>query len=191
MKVLIVEDDPGIADVLDYSLRGAGFDVLATSSGREAVRMSESSDFVVLDIGLPDRDGFDVCRDIRKSSTVPILFLTSRSDEIDRVVGLELGADDYLAKPFSPRELVARIKAIARRSIGHTHGGQCVLPFVGAPIRPSHYGQKYASGLCRGPVAKVFVTTGVGHSFPPIRINCPAEVALLTLSSNAGAFCHG
>ena len=66
---------------------------------------------------------------------------------------------------------------------GHTHGGQCVLPFFGAPILPSRYGQKYASGLCRGPVAKVFVTTGVGHSFPPIRINCPAEVALLTLTS--------
>lgn len=68
---------------------------------------------------------------------------------------------------------------------GHTHGGQCVLPFVGAPILPSHYGQKYASGLCRGPVAKVFVTTGVGHGFPPVRINCPAEVALLTLSCRA------
>lgn len=66
---------------------------------------------------------------------------------------------------------------------GHTHGGQCVFPFIGAPILPSSYGQKYASGLCRGPIAKVFVTTGVGHSAPPIRINCPAEVALLTLSN--------
>jgi len=116
MKVLVVEDDPGIADVLEYSLRGAGFEVLKTSSGREAVRMAGTSDFVVLDIGLPDLDGFDVCREIRKSSSVPILFLTSRTEEIDRVVGLELGADDYMPKPFSPRELVARIRAITRRS---------------------------------------------------------------------------
>lgn len=119
MRVLVVEDDPGIWDVLEYSLRGAGFEVGKTSSGRDAVRMAGASDFVVLDIGLPDLDGFDVCREIRKTSSVPILFLTSRTDEIDRVVGLELGADDYLAKPFSPRELVARIKAITRRSNGH------------------------------------------------------------------------
>lgn len=126
MKVLIVEDDPGIADVLEYSLRGSGFETVKTSSGREAVRMAGLSDFIVLDIGLPDLDGFDVCREIRKSSSVPILFLTSRTEEIDRVVGLELGADDYLAKPFSPRELVARIKAILRRSNSHRappHGG--------------------------------------------------------------------
>ncbi len=119
MKVLIVEDDPGISDVLEYSLKGAGFEVHKTSSGREAIRLVGGSDFVVLDIGLPDLDGFEVCREIRRSSPVPILFLTSRTDEIDRVVGLELGADDYLAKPFSPRELVARIKAITRRSNGH------------------------------------------------------------------------
>ncbi len=119
MKVLVVEDDPGIADVLEYSLCGAGFEVSKTSSGREAVRRASASDFVVLDIGLPDLDGFDVCREIRKSSSVPILFLTSRTEEIDRVVGLELGADDYLAKPFSPRELAARIKAILRRSNNH------------------------------------------------------------------------
>jgi DNA-binding response OmpR family regulator len=119
MNVLVVEDDPGIADVLEYSLRGAGFEVARTASGREAVRKAGSSDFVVLDIGLPDLDGFEVCREIRRSSSVPILFLTSRTEEIDRVVGLELGADDYLAKPFSPRELVARIKAILRRSSGH------------------------------------------------------------------------
>lgn len=116
MKVLIVEDDPGISDVLEYSLKGAGFEVHKTPSGREAIRLAETADFLVLDIGLPDLDGFEVCREIRKSSPVPILFLTSRTEEIDRVVGLELGADDYLAKPFSSRELVARIKAITRRS---------------------------------------------------------------------------
>jgi len=116
MKILVVEDDPGIVDVLEYSLTAAGFTVLRTSSGAGALRMFEQSDFVVLDIGLPDFDGFEVCRRIRRTSPVPILFLTSRTEEIDRVVGLELGADDYLAKPFSSRELVARIKAIARRA---------------------------------------------------------------------------
>lgn len=116
MKILIVEDDPGIVDVLEYSLTSAGFGVLRASSGSAALQMVKQADFVVLDIGLPDFDGFEVCRRIRKTSPVPILFLTSRTEEIDRVVGLELGGDDYLAKPFSSRELVARIKAIARRA---------------------------------------------------------------------------
>jgi DNA-binding response OmpR family regulator len=116
MQVLLVEDDPGIADVLEYSLRAAGHDVAKTAQGKLAVAMASSVEFVVLDIGLPDIDGFDVCREIRKSSDVPVLFLTSRTEEIDRVVGLELGADDYMAKPFSTRELIARIKAISRRA---------------------------------------------------------------------------
>ncbi len=116
MNMLIVEDDPGIADVLEYTLQQAGHVVRKTSSGREAILMAPQAEFVVLDIGLPDLDGFDVCREIRRTSNVPLLFLTSRSEEIDRVVGLELGADDYLAKPFSSRELIARIKAIARRT---------------------------------------------------------------------------
>jgi len=116
MRVLLVEDDPGIADVLEYSLKAAGHEVVKTAQGKPAVRMASSADFVVLDIGLPDMDGFDVCRAIRKSSDVPVLFLTSRTEEIDRVVGLELGADDYMAKPFSTRELAARIKAISRRA---------------------------------------------------------------------------
>lgn len=116
MKILIVEDDPGIVDVLEYSLTSAGFGVLRASSGSAALQMVKQADFVVLDIGLPDFDGFEVCRRIRKTSPVPILFLTSRTEEIDRIVGLELGGDDYLAKPFSSRELVARIKAIARRA---------------------------------------------------------------------------
>lgn len=116
MRILIVEDDPGIADVLEYSLKATGHEVEKTAQGKQAVSLAGSTDFVVLDIGLPDMDGFDVCREIRKSSNVPILFLTSRTEEIDRVVGLELGADDYMAKPFSTRELCARIKAISRRA---------------------------------------------------------------------------
>lgn len=120
MRVLLVEDDPGIADALEYSLKAAGHDVVRAAQGKQAVALAMAADFVVLDIGLPDMDGFDVCRAVRKSSDVPVLFLTSRTEEIDRVVGLELGADDYMAKPFSTRELLARIKAIARRASGRT-----------------------------------------------------------------------
>lgn len=115
MKILLIEDDPGIADVLEYSLREAGHEITKVSRGREAIPLANHSEFLILDVGLPDMDGFEVCREVRKFSDVPILFLTSRTDEIDRVVGLELGADDYLAKPFSTRELTARIKAIGRR----------------------------------------------------------------------------
>ncbi len=115
IRVLVVEDDPGIADVLEFALGAAGHAVRLESTGAGALRALDAADFVVLDIGLPDMDGFEVCREIRKVSEVPVLMLTSRSDEIDRVVGLELGADDYLTKPFSTRELVARLKAINRR----------------------------------------------------------------------------
>ena len=117
MKVLIVEDDPRIADVLEYALKAEGHDVQKAQRGREAIEMAERSApaLIVLDVGLPDIDGFEVCRAVRKFSDVPVIFLTSRSDEIDRVVGLEIGGDDYVVKPFSPRELLARIKAIRRR----------------------------------------------------------------------------
>ncbi len=117
MKVLVVEDDPRISDVLDYALKAEGYEVQTAQRGREAVELSRHSSpgLIVLDVGLPDLDGFEVCRAIRAFSDVPIIFLTSRNDEIDRVVGLELGGDDYVVKPFSPRELLARIKAIRRR----------------------------------------------------------------------------
>lgn len=115
MKILLVEDDPGIAEVLVFSLQAAGHEVVSVSRGRDAVAKAARFECVLLDIGLPDLDGFEVCRQIRRVSDVPVVFLTSRSDEIDRVVGLELGADDYVTKPFSTRELLARIKAVTRR----------------------------------------------------------------------------
>ncbi len=117
MKVLVVEDDPRIADVLEYALKAEGHAVMKAERGREAIEKAERAtpDLIVLDVGLPDLDGFEVCRSVRKFSDVPVIFLTSRSDEIDRVVGLEIGGDDYVVKPFSPRELLARIKAIRRR----------------------------------------------------------------------------
>ncbi|MFH1660793.1 MAG: two-component system response regulator CreB [Pseudomonadota bacterium] len=117
MKILIVDDEPAIADTLSYALRAEGFAVDCCTLGSEALSRlaSDSIDFVVLDVGLPDMTGFDVCRALRRHSDVPVLFLTARADEVDRIVGLELGGDDYVTKPFSPREVASRIRAISRR----------------------------------------------------------------------------
>ncbi len=117
--VVVVEDDPNIADLVDLYLRREGFRVLLASDGQKGLDLWRQEDpwIVVLDVGLPGPlDGYDVCREIRGRSTVPVLFLTARADEVDRILGLELGADDYLVKPFSPRELVARVRAVLRRT---------------------------------------------------------------------------
>lgn len=116
-SVLIVEDEPAIADTLIYALETENFSVTHVTTAQEGLDhfSGHAPDFAVLDIGLPDFTGFDLCRRIRKSSQVPILFLTARDSEIDQVLGLELGADDYVTKPFSPRTVVARIRAILRR----------------------------------------------------------------------------
>ena len=117
-RILIVDDDARIRDVLGIALRGAGFEVIEAAEGEAGLRraLEEGPDLVVLDIGLPEMDGREVCRRLRRKSEVPVLFLTAEGDEIDRVVGLELGADDYVTKPFSPRELVARCRAILKRA---------------------------------------------------------------------------
>lgn len=117
-KVLIVEDEPGIADTLQYALRTDGFEPAWAATGEEALSQFKAQQpaLVILDVGLPDTSGFEVFKRLREVADVPVVFLTARSDEIDRVVGLELGADDYVAKPFSPRELVARVRSILRRS---------------------------------------------------------------------------
>lgn len=117
-KILVVEDDPAIRDALTYNLTREGYEVGAVGDGVAALAAARKSapDLVVLDLMLPELDGFDVTRTLRKESNVPILMLTARDDEIDRVLGLELGADDYLTKPFSMRELLARVKAMLRRS---------------------------------------------------------------------------
>ena len=116
--ILIVDDDPQIRDVLRIALGQAGFAVAEAADGRTALAMvaRAAPDLVVLDIGLPEMDGLEVCRRLRRVSHVPVLFLSAQDGEIDRVVGLELGADDYVTKPFSPRELVARIRAILKRA---------------------------------------------------------------------------
>ncbi len=116
--ILVVDDDPQIREVVRLSLGQAGFDVEEAGDGAQALATfgKVGPDLIVLDIGLPEMDGRDVCRELRRKSDVPVLFLTAEADEIDRVVGLELGADDYVTKPFSPRELTARIRAILKRA---------------------------------------------------------------------------
>lgn len=118
MKILVVDDDPQLRDLVSLALTRASFDTLTAADGRQALihAARERPDLIVLDVGLPEMDGFEVCRRIRATSQVPILFLTAQDDEVDRIVGLELGADDYVTKPFSPRELVARIRAILKRA---------------------------------------------------------------------------
>jgi two-component system catabolic regulation response regulator CreB len=118
MKVLLVEDEPAIADTLVYALRTECFEVRHALTGQAALEAFAETpfDFVILDIGLPDMTGLEVCKHLRERTTVPVLFLTARDGEVDRILGLELGGDDYVTKPFSPREIVARIRAILRRS---------------------------------------------------------------------------
>jgi DNA-binding response OmpR family regulator len=117
-KILVVEDEPSLQETLVYNLEKQGYDVLAVGDGRLAVEAARARtpDLIVLDIMLPGLDGFEVCKILRKEMSVAILMLTARDDEIDRVVGLEIGADDYLTKPFSMRELLARVKAQLRRT---------------------------------------------------------------------------
>jgi len=116
--VLVVEDEPSIASFVALYLKNAGYPVRTVSSGSDALTQfaAEPPSLIVLDLMLPDIDGIEVCRRIRKGSDVPILMLTARDDDVDKIIGLEVGADDYLTKPFNPRELVARVKSILRRA---------------------------------------------------------------------------
>ena len=122
MRVLVVEDEESIAEPLAEGLRREGFTVSVAGTGAEALTAGEA-DVVLLDLRLPDVDGLDVCRKLRERSDVPIIVVTARGEEADRVVGLELGADDYVVKPFGLRELIARIRAVTRRSAGRARAG--------------------------------------------------------------------
>ncbi|MCP5053974.1 MAG: two-component system response regulator CreB [bacterium] len=116
--ILIIEDEGGIVDNIVYALKTEGFETQWRGTGAEGLLAAEDPEVVliILDVGLPDINGFELFKDIRKKTNVPVIFLTARSEEIDRIVGLEMGADDYVTKPFSPRELTARVKAVLRRS---------------------------------------------------------------------------
>lgn len=117
-NILVVDDDPHIREVVCFALKKAGFSTAEAEDGRQALDQFEAQrpDLLVLDIMMPEMDGCEVCRELRRNHRTPIVFLSSRDDEIDRVLGLELGGDDYVTKPFSPRELVARVKAVLRRT---------------------------------------------------------------------------
>ncbi|MBI3174286.1 MAG: response regulator transcription factor [Chloroflexi bacterium] len=117
-RILVVDDEPAVTDLLAYNLRKALYNVSIAADGREALRLAGEfqPDLILLDLMIPEVDGLDVCRALRKTSDVPIIMITARGEETDRVVGLELGADDYVTKPFSVRELMARIKAVLRRA---------------------------------------------------------------------------
>ena len=116
-KILIVDDDPNIREVIRFALDKAGMITILAKEGQEAIEQfqKQSPNLIILDINMPEMDGLEVCRELRKSSDIPIIFLSSREDEIDRVLGLEIGGDDYITKPFSPRELVARVNVILKR----------------------------------------------------------------------------
>ena len=116
--ILIADDDPHICEVITFALQQANMRVTQANDGQQALQKFTQSqpDLIILDIGMPELDGIEVCKNIRKTSDIPILFLSSRDDEIDRIIGLEIGADDYVTKPFSPRELVARVNAILKRT---------------------------------------------------------------------------
>jgi len=118
-RILVVDDEQAVLDLLVYNLRKAHYDVLTALDGSQALQLARQAepDLILLDLMLPEVDGLDVCRELRHTSKVPIIMITARGEEVDRVVGLELGADDYICKPFSVRELMARIKAVLRRSI--------------------------------------------------------------------------
>jgi DNA-binding response OmpR family regulator len=117
-KILIVEDDRNLLDTLAYNVKKEGYDVVTSINGEEAVESArkENPDLIVLDLMLPGLNGLEVCRILRKEMTVPILMLTARNEEVDKIIGLEVGADDYMTKPFSMRELIARIRAMLRRA---------------------------------------------------------------------------
>jgi two-component system catabolic regulation response regulator CreB len=168
-KILVVEDEHGIADTLDFALRNEGFEPTCVATGDAALTWltANTPSLVVLDIGLPDINGLDLFKQVRARVDVPVVFLTSRGSEIDRVVGLELGADDYIAKPFSPRELVARVRAVLRRSqrtietpastmaiddaVFHVDEGKRVVRYYGETLDLSRYEFGLLCALVRRP----------------------------------------
>src|SRR5919106_441121 len=155
-RILVVDDEPRITRLVRDYLERAGFAVSVAREGPEALlrARTERPDLVVLDLGLPELDGLDVTRTLRRDSATPIIILTARDDEADRIVGLELGADDYVTKPFSPRELVARVRAVLRR---HAPQGGGAPPRRGGPRtsrgrrRDPMAGAACAGGSCGGP----------------------------------------
>lgn len=161
--ILVVEDEHSIAETITYALQTEGFAPVWRTTGREALNVlkQQTVALVVLDVGLPDMSGFDVCREMQKLGAPPVIFLTARSSEVDKIVGLELGADDYLAKPFSPRELTARVRAVLRRSspdrVGAAPGGwkhdgaKCRISFRGKALELTRNEYRLLAALLASP----------------------------------------
>jgi two-component system alkaline phosphatase synthesis response regulator PhoP len=147
--ILVVDDEPAVRGLIEYNLRKAHYRVLTASDGRQALELAREKqpDLILLDLMLPEIDGLDVCRELRRSSQVPIIMITARGEETDRVVGLELGADDYVCKPFSVRELMARVKAVLRR--GHLSVGEGEAGLLKGP-----------GGLVLDPVSRSALVSG-------------------------------
>lgn len=148
-RILLVDDEGHIREVIRVALKKAGMDVIEARDGKEALARfaADRPDLIVLDIGMPEFDGLDVCREVRKTSDVPILFLSARDEEIDRILGLEIGGDDYVTKPFSPRELVARVNVILRRLSprnGEAKAGPGALSQGGLLIDPEQHVASFA-----------------------------------------------
>ena len=166
-RILVVEDEPSIADNIVYALESEGFQPTACATGAEALARFEREEWslVVLDVGLPDVSGFEGCRRLLASRNVPVIFLTARGQEVDRVVGLELGADDYVVKPFSPRELTARVRAVLRRANGHAEPAtqpnsstplvvddeRCVVRYFGQTLQLPRYEFRLIKALAAHP----------------------------------------
>ncbi len=161
-RILLVEDEDAIARTLEYALRAEGFETAHALTGGDALRLAgaDSFDLAVLDVGLPDIGGFALCRELRRGRDLPVIFLTARDAEADRVLGLEIGADDYITKPFSPRELVARVRAVLRRAgprtaapgFAHDEEGRRIF-FNGQLLELTRYEYGLLAALLRRPGA--------------------------------------
>jgi two-component system, OmpR family, response regulator len=165
-RILIADDEGHIREVLRVALRKAGMDVIEARDGKEALARfaADRPDLLVLDIGMPEFDGLEVCREVRKSSDVPILFLSARDEEIDRILGLEIGGDDYVTKPFSPRELVARVNVILRRLSprnGETKSGPAALSQGSLIIDP----EQHVASFADAPLKLTAIEFGILRAF--------------------------
>ena len=164
-QILVVEDEPSISDTIVYALSSDGFQVTVCARIADAAEQLRKTEFAlgIFDIGLPDGTGFELLRTVRKTSNMPVIFLTARSDEIDKVAGLEMGADDYVVKPFSPRELVARVRTVLRRQERRQHSQPASpghfahdperkqITFKGTPLSLSRYEYRLLAVLLRAP----------------------------------------
>lgn len=211
LKILVIEDEPSIRDNIEYALTTEGFSPVCAETGAEGLKILNESDFVliILDIGLPDANGFDLCREIRKISNIPIIFLTARDSEIDRIIGLEIGGDDYLTKPFSPRELTARIRAVLRRtnpngvnsqskplesnSVFYINSDKKEICYYGEPLKLAHYEYEILAMMIASP-GKIFSRSDLMNQIwedPEMSMERTVDTHIKTIRSKLNAIKKG